>query len=154
MLIADSKQSDLKEEVKAYIAGVEEHLPASSQKLQQITEATKADEELQSVLKYVWQGWPEHVKVVPVNLRVYYSQQGFLSKSTGLLLHESRIVIPIKMRDEVLARIQEGHQGLSKWREQARLSVWRPGISTNLKRKVSQCQSCQIGQLNVRSHCW
>lgn len=69
VLIADSKQSDLKEEVEGYyIAGVEEHFPASSQKLKQITEATKANEELQSMLKCVRQGWPEHVKVVPVNL--------------------------------------------------------------------------------------
>ncbi|XP_016139457.1 uncharacterized protein K02A2.6-like [Sinocyclocheilus grahami] len=141
--LANSEQSDLEEEVEAYVAGVEEHLPASPQKLHQIADAMKADEELQSVLKNVQQGWPKHIKAVPVNLRAYFSQQGFLSESAGLLLHGSRIVIPIKMRDEVLARIHEGHQGLSKCRERACLSVWWPGISSDLKRNANQCQLCQ-----------
>lgn len=66
--LANSEPSDLEEEIGAYIAGVEKHLPASFQKLQQIADATKADEELQSVLKYVRQGWPKHVKAVPVDL--------------------------------------------------------------------------------------
>lgn len=39
--LANSEPSDLEEEVEAYIAGVEEHLPASSQKLQQIADATR-----------------------------------------------------------------------------------------------------------------
>ncbi len=51
--LANSEQSDLEEEVEAYIAGVEEHLPASPQKLHQIADAMKADEKLQSMLKNV-----------------------------------------------------------------------------------------------------
>lgn len=53
--LTDSEQSDLEEEVSVYINGVEGHLAASCQKLQQIADATKADEELQSLLKYVWE---------------------------------------------------------------------------------------------------
>ncbi len=148
--LANSEQSDLEEEVEAYIAGVEEHLPASPQKLHQIADATKADEELQSMLKNVQQGWPKHIKAVPVNMQAYFSQQGFLSESAGLLLHGPRIVIPFKMRDEVLACIHVGHQGLSKCRERARLSVWWPGISSDLKHKVNQCQLCQINKPTQR----
>ncbi len=79
-------------------------------------------------------------------MQAYFSQQGFLSESAGLLLHEPRIVIPFKMRDEVLSCIHVGHQGLSKCRERARLSVWWPGISSDLKHKVNQCQLCQINK--------
>lgn len=92
------------------------------------------------MLKNVQQGWPKHIKVVPVNLQTYFSQLWFLNESARLLLHGSRIVIPIKMRDEVLACIHEGHQGLSKCRKRAHLSVWWPGISSDLKHKVNQCQ--------------
>ncbi|KAI2657476.1 hypothetical protein H4Q32_008812 [Labeo rohita] len=144
------KQSDLEDEVEAYIAEVKEHLPASPQKLHQIADATKAYEELQSMLKNVQQALPKHIKVVPVNLQAYFSQQGFLIESAGLLLHGSRIMIPIKMRDEVLACIHEGHQGLSKCREQAHLSVWWPGISADLKHKVNQCPLCQINKPTQR----
>lgn len=77
--LADSEQSDLKEEVEAYIDGVEGHLAASCQKLQQIADVTRADEELQSLLKYVQQGWPKHVKAVPTlaNRGFWTSWQGF-----------------------------------------------------------------------------
>lgn len=87
---------------ETYIAGVEEHLPASPQKLQQIAHAAYTDEELQGMLKYVQQGWLKYFKMAPVYLQAYSSQQGLLSESKGRLLHGSSIVIPAKMRNEVL----------------------------------------------------
>lgn len=53
------------------------------------------------------------------------------------------MIIPGKLRVEILDRIHDGHQGLSKCRERANTSVWWPSISSQIKLKVSSCQSCQ-----------
>ena len=66
----------------------------------------------------------------------------------GLLLRGSRIVIPQKLRRNLmLSRIHEGHQGISKCRERARHSVWWPGLSTELEELVKNCTECCKAQV-------
>lgn len=47
----------------------------------------------------------------------------------GLLLKDTRI-IPEKLREEMLYRIHEGHQGIVKCRARAHQAVWWLGLST------------------------
>ena len=61
----------------------------------------------------------------------------------GLLVHGIRIVIPETMRDEVLHRIHEGHQGMVKCNERAKGSVWWPGINSQIQKLVLSCGKCQ-----------
>lgn len=53
------------------------------------------------------------------------------------------MIIPSPLRADVLDRIHDGHQGLSKCREQANTSVWWPGISSEIKQKVQNCLVCR-----------
>ena len=52
------------------------------------------------------------------------------------------------MREEILDRIHTDHQGITKCRERANLSVWWSGISKEIKAKV---ESFQFGQENQPS---
>ena len=56
-----------------------------------------------------------------------------LSVEDGLLIRGSRIVIPSYLRQDMLHRIHECHQGFVKCRERARHSVWWPGLSAQLE---------------------
>ena len=59
-----------------------------------------------------------------------------------------RIIIPSKLRQQVLNQKHTGHQGLSKCRERARLSVWWPCLSQDIhvQRLIERCHSCCVSQ--------
>lgn len=60
-----------------------------------------------------------------------------------MLIRGSRIVIPQSQRADILQKIHDGHQGLTKCRDRAKSSVWWPGLSAELKNTVMSCHSCQ-----------
>ena len=60
----------------------------------------------------------------------------------GLLMKGSRLVIPISMRLDILDRLHEGHQGITRCREKAKTSVWWPGLSKQLEELVRRCSVC------------
>ena len=64
--------------------------------------------------------------------------RGELSEVEGLVTRGQRIVIPNEMREVILKRIHDGHQGLVKCRERAYQSVWWPGIAEEITRTVQQ----------------
>ena len=62
----------------------------------------------------------------------------------GLLMKGSRLVIPIYMPLDILDRLHEGHQGITRYPE----TVWWPGPSSGkqLEELVRRCSIC------VREH--
>ncbi|KAI4889236.1 hypothetical protein NFI96_019823 [Prochilodus magdalenae] len=58
-------------------------------------------------------GWPEHLtlKSVAVKATAYFKHRGSLSEASGMLRHGKQIVIPESMREHMLQKIHEDHQG-------------------------------------------
>ncbi|XP_061905542.1 uncharacterized protein K02A2.6-like [Entelurus aequoreus] len=54
------------------------------------------------------------------------------------------------MRNYVLAKLHEGHQGVVKCRQRARQSVWWPGLSQQLNELVLNCRTCCKERQNHR----
>ena len=50
-----------------------------------------------------------------------------------LLMRQHQIVIPEKLRPEILAAIHSGHQAIHKCRERASSCVWWPRMSRDLE---------------------
>ena len=71
---------------------------------------------------------------MPEVLTLHWAEGAFLTVHDGLLLKRTRLVIPYAMRNEVLAKLHEGHQGVEKCQERARQSVWWPGLSQQLNK--------------------
>ena len=138
------QDSSTEKDVEIHIDSVIETKPMSDMKLQDLQEATTKDCELQIVIKHTLEGWPRHKLDVEPEVRAYYQMQAELSVAYGLLLRNDRIVVPNEMREEMLKRIHDGHQGITKCRERAKQGVWWPGIGAEITKLVSECKHCQV----------
>ena len=66
-----------------------------------------------------------------------------MSIHDGLITYDDRLIIPHCLRADVLQKIHEGHQGITKCRERAHQSVWWPKIGEEIIQIVQQCAHCQ-----------
>ena len=133
--------NDLYDQVEAYVNAVLVTLPASDRRLDEIRSELKNDDTLKTVMQYVQNGWPEEKRRVHGPIAKYWSERGNISLHSGLLLRGRRIIVPPRLRADVLRCLHDGHQGITKTRANA--SVWWPGISQNITKTVQNCATCE-----------
>ena len=136
---------DLENDVQFYVHAITSGIPASKEKIQIIQEESEKDSVICRAIKLTLEGWP-NVHKVPPGLREMYHVRGSLSSADGLLMYNNRVVIPENMRAEMLARIHEGHMGVTKSRLWAQDAIWWPGISNDIKTYVEKCHHCQVNR--------
>ena len=73
-------------------------------------------------IQFTQHGWPKYAQDVPIGLRPLYE-----------------------------GRIHDGHPGIVKSRERAKMVVWWPGLSGEISTMVERCSHCQIGRSTQRS---
>ena len=92
--------------------------------MQQIREATQADDTL-AILKYtIHQGSPSSIKDLQSKIQPFWIFREELTTKDGLILKGTRIDIPSKKQDAVLKLIHEGHLGLTKYKLCAKETVY------------------------------
>lgn len=136
------KEVERESEVQEYVDAVQACWPVSSTRLDVIRQAAVHDADIQQVMDYVLNGWP-NPHAVPSHLRDYYMVRNSLSIIGGLLVYEQRIAIPQSQRGDIIGRLHESHQGVAKCRDNAQRSVWWPGISADIKQLIENCRQCQ-----------
>jgi len=135
----------LSQVVLDYSRGVLRALPASDSCLERIRQAQDKDEVFRNIKQFCCDGWP--IKV-PLAFRMFHSVRHELSVVDGLLVKGTRLVIPRGIRSELLGKIHAGHQGETKCQQRARMSVWWPGISVEIKNLVARCAVCCRERIN------
>ena len=71
----------------------------SDERIKEVKEATAEDESMQTLLGIIKEGWPEHKKDVPSEVRPYFDVRDTLSHQDGVILKGERIVILKSLRD-------------------------------------------------------
>ncbi|KAK7882125.1 hypothetical protein WMY93_028299 [Mugilogobius chulae] len=132
---------DLMENTDIYVDSVVSNMPISSSYMQTLKEQLKMDSVCAHVMDMCTQGWPDHAKQEPL-LKNYWPDRATLTVKDGLLLKDTRLVIPSAMRNDVLAKLHEGHQGVVKCKARARQTVWWPGLSQQISEMVLKCRTC------------
>jgi hypothetical protein len=101
---------------------------------------TKKDPVLRKVQDFTKNGWPE--KPQP-ELQPYHTRRLELSHEDGILLWDTRVVIPESLRDILLKDLHAEHFGIVKMKQLARKYLWWPKLEKEIEETVKSCTACQ-----------
>lgn len=106
--------------------------------LKAIIEASNDDEEFKLVKEALinnnWDDAVNHYKLFQHELWLH----------DGILLRGNKIVIPTKLRKQVLAAAHEGHPGIVNMKTRLRTKVWWPKIDKDAENTVKNCRGCTL----------
>ena len=112
----------------------------------EVLQETSKDKELQSLKHYISTGWPTKRSQVPVFLYPYWNFRDELMMEGGILMKNSKVLIPETLKQKYLRQIHQGHQGIKACRSRAREFVFWVNINSDLKELVEKCDLCQSQQ--------
>ena len=112
---------------------------ACKHRLQQLRELTSHKPDLSLVKEYILNGWTRQNSQPPPYLKYFVHVKSFLSIAEGIITYGDRIPIPPTLRKEMLERLHESYQGISKTLQMAASCLWWPGILKDIKNIISNC---------------
>lgn len=65
-----------------------------------------------------------------------------MTYSEGLLFKNSKLVVPMKMREEMLEKIHEAHMKIVKSKERTSDILFWPGMAKQIEEVVQKCPVC------------
>lgn len=129
-------------DAQAQVCAVTACNPLTDTHFIRLQKETHNDQELQLLIKYITEGWPEHKQEVSDEVRPYWCYKEDLSVSYGIVWKGNRVVIPKNMRREMLSNVHVGHLGLEKCKLRVRDTMFWPNLNTQLQDYISNCQAC------------
>ena len=108
-------------------------------KPQLIAQDTAKDPILSKVRRYITEGWPNSL---PDELKQFKKLEDTLLTDSGCIFHGSRLVIPARLRPQVLDLLHLGHFGMQRMKQLARSVVYWPRIDEEIEELVRKCTSC------------
>ena len=112
--------------------------------LDSIKAAAAADHDLQDLRSTIMNGFPNEKTNLPVNLRPYWDKRESLAidDHDDMIVCGARVVIPRAKVPEMLKILVGMHQGATKMRQRARLSVYWPNMDADINNAAKSCESC------------
>ena len=115
-----------------------------------IAKATRLDPVLAKIVHYVLEGWTEVDRKTSSKedpeMKAYRTRQNELTLDSGCLLWGARVIIPQKMRKNILDMLHSTHMGVSSMKSLARGYVWWPGLDGEIERITKSCEACCLNQ--------
>ena len=104
--------------------------------------AQQTDEELKLLHRAVSEGFPDDRAHMPDPIKEYWPYKDRLYAVDGVIMMDSRVVIPSEFRSHILDTLHAAHQGTSGMQSRARDTVFWPGIHTDINRIRNACHIC------------
>ena len=122
------------------------YLPVSDEKRKVFQKETQNDPEMKVLRDTVEQGWPEKKEQVPPELRPYWNFRDEITCIDDMLFKGHKLIVPQKLRPEMLNIIHEAHTGIVKCKARARESLFWLGMAQEVEKTVSECSECAENQ--------
>ena len=107
-----------------------------------VKEASSGDRDINELLNAVISGFPGKSNDCSPNIQRYWNIRNDLSALGNLVLFGRRIIIPIRLRKEILENLHSAHQGETGMKARATTCVYWPGITGDIKNRKLQCREC------------
>ena len=78
---------------------------------EEVLQETLKDQELQALKHYISTGWPSKRSQIPTILHLYWNFRDELTIESGILMKNSKVLIPETLKQKYLRQIHQGHQG-------------------------------------------
>ncbi len=117
-------------------------LPVRQERLEKIRIAVKSDPIMIKLSDVIQAGWPEEKKDLPVELVPYFHSREEYVVQDGLIFKGERVVIPSILRPEIRKALHSSHLGIESCLRRARECVYWPGMNSDLKEYIQQCEIC------------
>ena len=95
-------------------------------------------------------GWPAQKSESYLDVRAYYNVRHELTVHNGLVFNDCRIVVPISLRKNVIAKVHRLLRGTQGCIRLAKDAVYWPLINQEIIDYVSQCSVCNIHRLECK----
>ena len=107
-----------------------------------IRQETASDLSMKQLADLVDEGIPETKNTLPSELRQYHQYREHLTSFDGVIMYKDRILIPPKLREQVLKALHAAHQGVSQMCSRAESSVFWPGMTPAISETRATCETC------------
>ncbi|KAJ8049300.1 hypothetical protein HOLleu_01984 [Holothuria leucospilota] len=98
---------------------------------------------MQQVITHIKDGWPIDKHEVSPEVSQYWHHRAELTECNGIVFKGDKVVIPNSLRQDMLKRIHEGHQGINRCKSRARQCLFWTGLSGQIEAMVARCSACQ-----------
>ena len=109
---------------------------------ERIIAAAAQDEEYCLLSNVITSGFPKAKDDLPEMIRRFWPSREEYYVIDGVILKDSRILIPQPLRAEVLECLHAAHQGVNGMLANARQRLFWPGLEANLRQTRAQCRAC------------
>lgn len=110
-----------------------------------LKETADDDLEYQLLKQQIQVGFPNHKRDLNLILHPYWQvHENLLISDDNFVLLGTRLVIPKKMRSQVLEDLHASHKGIEGTKNRARLIVYWPNVDEHIQQKCQSCELCQF----------
>lgn len=112
--------------------------------LESIKAAAASDPVMEDLRQVILEGFPNEKRFLKASVGSFWDMRHRLAidDSDGMIVCGARVVIPRSVVPKVLDVLTQMHQGASKMRQRARLSVYWPGMDNDISNAAANCSSC------------
>ena len=141
-----SEEKELEEDLDVMVHAVLFHMPEGDRQLEEIRQATEADQVLAQVMKYTSEGPPTSWKAIAAELKQYRQILPELYIVDGIILKDRRIVIPSALRPSLIKKLHASHLGIDKTKHLARQHYYWPGMDFEIETWIRRCSTCNANK--------